>query len=166
MSSDRVLDYIRKNELIGRDNRILVAFSGGNDSLGLLYMLDELKESLGITIGACHMNHMLRGEDALDDELFCKEVADRLDIPFYSARRDVFAYSKEKGVSVEVAGRELRYAFFKEIMIKEIAPNQTSLVYNAFDKIDYRDAFAISFEKETVKKSFVTDKSAKPQRES
>ena len=119
MSSERVLDYIKRNELMGRDDRILVAFSGGNDSLGLLYMLDELKEILGITIGSCHMNHMLRGEDALADEMFCKEVAKGLDIPFYSARRDAFAYSKEKGVSVEVAGRELRYAFFKEIMIKE-----------------------------------------------
>lgn len=119
MLSEKVFDFIKRNELIEKDDRILVAFSGGADSLALLSVLDELKESLGVTIGACHLNHMLRGEDAMEDERFCRETAEKLGIPFYAKSEDARAYSKKHGVSVEVAGRELRYAFFKEIMVKE-----------------------------------------------
>lgn len=119
MLSEEVLDYIKRNELIEKDDRILIAFSGGADSLALLSILNKLKENLGITIGACHLNHMLRGDDANEDERFCRETAEKLSIPFYAKSEDTRAYSKENGVSIEVAGRELRYAFFKEIMVKE-----------------------------------------------
>ncbi|MGB4590537.1 MAG: tRNA lysidine(34) synthetase TilS [Clostridiaceae bacterium] len=119
MLSEKVLDYIKRNGLIEEDDRILIAFSGGADSLALLYILDELKDKLGITIGACHLNHMLRGEEAREDESFCREIAESLAIPFYSKSEDARAYSEANGVSIEVAGRELRYAFFKEIMVKE-----------------------------------------------
>ena len=119
MLSENVLDYIKRNELIEKDDRILVAFSGGADSLALLSVLNELKESLGITIGACHLNHMLRGEEAREDERFCRETAEKWGIPFYAKSEDAGAFSKKHGVSIEVAGRELRYAFFKEIMVKE-----------------------------------------------
>ena len=68
-------------------------------------------------LGACHVNHMLRGEDALADKAFCRETAERLSIPFYSVTIDVKTYAKEKGLSFEAAGREVRYAFFKDIMV-------------------------------------------------
>lgn len=119
MLSEEVLDYIKRNELIEKDDRILIAFSGGADSLALLSILNELKDKLGITIGACHLNHMLRGDDAKEDERFCRETAEKFSIPFFAKSEDARAYSIENGVSIEVAGRELRYAFFKEIMVKE-----------------------------------------------
>lgn len=117
MILERVKEYILFNNLIRRDERILVAFSGGADSLALLLMLHELKASLPMELGACHVNHMLRGEDALADEAFCRETAERLSIPFYSVRKDVKTYAKENGLSFEAAGREVRYAFFKDIMV-------------------------------------------------
>lgn len=117
MILERVKEYILSNNLIRRDERILVAFSGGADSLALLLMLHELKASLPMELGACHVNHMLRGEDALADEAFCRETAERLSIPFYSVTKDVKTYAKEKGLSFEAAGREVRYAFFKDIMV-------------------------------------------------
>lgn len=117
MILERVKEYILSNNLIRRGERILVAFSGGADSLALLLMLHELKASLPMELGACHVNHMLRGEDALADEAFCRETAERLSIPFYSVTKDVKTYAKEKGLSFEAAGREVRYAFFKDIMV-------------------------------------------------
>jgi len=117
MILDRVKEYIQSNNLINENEKILIAFSGGADSLALLLMLHALKEKLHIDLGACHVNHMLRGEDAKEDETFCSEVAKKLSIPFYSVKKDVSGYAKEKGMSVEVAGRELRYAFFKDIMV-------------------------------------------------
>lgn len=117
MILDRVKEYILYNNLIEENEKILIAFSGGADSLALLLMLHALKEELHIDVGACHVNHMLRGKDAEEDETFCSEIAKKLSIPFYSTKKDVSGYAKKKGMSVEAAGRELRYAFFKEIMV-------------------------------------------------
>jgi tRNA(Ile)-lysidine synthase len=117
MILDRVKEYIQSNNLIEENEKILIAFSGGTDSLALLLMLHALKEELHIDLGVCHVNHMLRGKDAEEDEIFCSEIARKLSIPFYSTKKDVRGYAKEKGMSVEVAGRELRYAFFKDIMV-------------------------------------------------
>ena len=118
MILDRVKEYIQSNNLIEENEKILIAFSGGADSLALLLMLHGLKEELQIDLGACHVNHMLRGKNAEEDETFCSEIAKKLAIPFYSIRKDVKGYAKKKGMSIEVAGRELRYAFFKDIMVK------------------------------------------------
>ena len=117
MILDRVKEYIQSNNLINENEKILIPFSGGADSLALLLMLHALREELHIELGACHVNHMLRGKDAEEDEIFCSEVARKLSIPFYSIKKDVRGYAKKKGLSVEVAGRELRYAFFKDIMV-------------------------------------------------
>jgi len=117
MILDRVKEYILNKNLINENEKILIAFSGGADSLALLLMLHALREELHIELGACHVNHMLRGKDAEEDEIFCSEVARKLSIPFYSMKKDVRGYAKKKGLSVEVAGRELRYAFFKDIMV-------------------------------------------------
>ena len=117
MILDRVREYILVNNLIEENEKVLIAFSGGTDSLALLGILQELREALHIELGACHVNHMLRGKDAEADEAFCRETAERLSIPFYSTAVDVHAHAEEKGMSFEAAGREIRYAFFKEIMV-------------------------------------------------
>jgi len=117
MLSEKVYGYIKEKNLIRENDRILVAFSGGTDSLALLMVLHELKERLKIEIGACHMNHMLRGAEADEDENFTQEFCRKLDVPFYSMKADVMAYAIEKKLSLEAAGRALRYAFFKEIMV-------------------------------------------------
>ncbi|MFH5836172.1 tRNA lysidine(34) synthetase TilS [Proteiniclasticum sp. C24MP] len=117
MILDRVREYILVNNLIEENEKVLIAFSGGTDSLALLGILQELREALHIELGACHVNHMLRGKDAEEDEAFCRETAERLSIPFYSTAVDVHAHAEEKGMSFEAAGREIRYAFFKEIMV-------------------------------------------------
>lgn len=117
MLLERVKEYIKENRLIDKNERILVAFSGGLDSLALLLLLHALRHEFNLDLGACHVNHMLRDEAADDDEAFCREVCEKLDIPFYSVRTDVAAHAREKGMSLEAAGREVRYAFFKENMV-------------------------------------------------
>ncbi len=117
MLSDKVYGFIKEKNLIRENDRILVAFSGGTDSLALLLILHELKESLKIEIGACHLNHMLRGNDADEDENFTREIARKLNIPYYSVKTDVKAYARENKLSLEAAGRERRYVFFKDVMV-------------------------------------------------
>lgn len=91
--------------------RIVVACSGGADSVALLHFLHTLKEKLGIAkLGVYHLNHGLRGEEADADEEFVANLAKSLDIPFHPDRADVAAYAAQHGISLEMAGHKIRYA--------------------------------------------------------
>ncbi|MCK4334240.1 tRNA lysidine(34) synthetase TilS [candidate division WOR-3 bacterium] len=91
--------------------RIVVACSGGADSVALLHFLHTLKEKLGIAkLGVYHLNHGLRGAEADADQAFVADLARALDIPFHADRADVAAYAAQHGISLEMAGRKIRYA--------------------------------------------------------
>jgi len=105
----RVLETIRREELIPRGSRIIAGFSGGADSVCLLSVLDGLKQLLGCSLEAVHVNHGIRGEEAERDEAFCRAFCQERNISFQSIRVDVPALVKEKGLSTEEAARILRY---------------------------------------------------------
>lgn len=119
MLKEQVIRDVEVQDLIHPGDRILVAFSGGSDSLALLSVLHELSPLLGFTLGAAHVNHGLRGASADEDEAFCRTFAQERGIPFHSKKMDIEALAEAKGWSLEMAGREARYAFFKEIMVQE-----------------------------------------------
>ena len=95
--------------------RVLVGLSGGADSIALLSVLCELSEKYGFVVSAAHINHCLRGETAERDEEFSRAAAERAGVPFYLLRADVRGRAAEKGISEELAGREIRYEFFEKI---------------------------------------------------
>lgn len=105
-------------QLLEKGQKILVAFSGGPDSVALLSILEALKEEMSLTLGACHLNHGLR-ESAKKEEAFCHGFCVERNIPFYIKRVDVAAMAKDEGLSIEAAGRLARYDFFEEILTKE-----------------------------------------------
>ncbi len=117
--NEKIKEHILSERLIKHGDRILVAFSGGTDSLALLLLLDNLKEGMDLTIGAAHVNHGLRGDQADEDEAFCRDFCQTRAIPYYSLIADVTAYAREHKVSIELAGRSKRYTFFKDIMINK-----------------------------------------------
>ena len=131
----KVIKYIKTNNLINKGDRVLVAFSGGPDSVCLLNMLNNLKEKFNISIGAAHINHMLRGEEADRDEEYVKEFCRQRSIPCYVKRVDINKYSKEKRMSSETAGRKVRYDFFEEIAQKEDY-NKIATAHNANDQAE------------------------------
>mgnify|MGYP000606340676 FL=1 len=88
--------------------------SGGADSVCLLFLLDELKEELGIRLAAFHLNHGLRGAEADRDEAYVKEICGRLGIPLAVLMKNVAEYAAARGISGEEAGRILRYEHMKE----------------------------------------------------
>lgn len=95
-------------------SRVLVAFSGGADSTALLLELVQLwREGRLQAVAAAHFHHGIRGEEAEEDLSFCRELAERLEIPFFSGRGDVPAYAKAQELSLESAARVLRYAFLE-----------------------------------------------------
>ena len=94
---------------------IIVGFSGGADSSLLLFVLTEISRMRGISIVCAHVNHMLRGEEADEDELFCRTRCNELGVELRSLRLDVGAEAKKKNLGVEECAREIRYGFFDSI---------------------------------------------------
>ena len=111
---DRVLENIRKYNLIENGDNIIIGLSGGPDSMALLYVLLDIDE-IDFNIHIAHVNHGVRGKEALEDENFVRDLAKKLKLPYYSTRVNMDEYAKEKGLSSEEAGRELRYGFFRKI---------------------------------------------------
>ena len=115
----KVLSTIRQYHMVVPGDAVLVALSGGPDSVFLLRLLHKFSQKLNITLRAVHVNHLLRGEDAEHDEAFCRDLCYALDIPLYVIRHDVKSTAKRKHISVEEAGHEVRYIHFNRIMAEE-----------------------------------------------
>ncbi len=111
-------ETIRRYEMVESGDSILVALSGGPDSVALTHALDELRGNLSIEFAVAHLNHGLRPE-ASDDEAFCRAKAVELDLPFYSGHADVGAEARRHRRSVEEQGRVSRYAFLEGIAERE-----------------------------------------------
>ena len=111
-----VLGYVRKHDLLRAGDRVGVAVSGGADSVGLLRILLELQQELGIVLSVVHLNHTLRGAESDADEAFVRELAAEHGLEFICESRDVKAYAAEKRLSLEAAAREVRYEFFREVL--------------------------------------------------
>ena len=107
----RVSTYIRQRGLLEKDKPVLVAVSGGADSVSLLDVLLRA----GYTCIAAHCNFHLRGAESDRDEAFVRELCTQLNVPLEVTHFDTHAYAKEHSVSIEVAARELRYAWFEEV---------------------------------------------------
>ena len=131
----KVLSYIKDNKLIKSGDKILVALSGGPDSMCLLNILFELKEQLNIDIAAAHLNHLIRGEDAFKDEEYVINTCNNMGIKCFMRRVDINGYAKEHKLSSEMAGRNVRYDFFDEIAEKE-GFNKVATAHNANDQAE------------------------------
>lgn len=114
-TEETVKTFIEKNSLIAYGMHVCVCLSGGVDSCVLLYILHHLRQLMAFRLSACHLNHMIRGEEAQRDEIFCKTICRTLEIPFFSKRIDVPALQSENGKSMEETARDARYAWFSEL---------------------------------------------------
>jgi len=115
MLAQRVAAIVRHEQLIDPDDHVLVAVSGGVDSSVLLFLLLALKDAFPFSLGIAHLNHGLRGEESERDEEFVRGLAERFSLPFHVRRIDAKAYAQSKGLSLQHAGRDLRYAYFTEL---------------------------------------------------
>ncbi len=94
---------------------MLVGVSGGIDSVALLFLLLTIRDGFPFSVGVAHLNHSLRGEESTRDEEFVRGLAQRFGLPFHARRIDVRSYARVEGLSLQHAGRDLRYAYFREI---------------------------------------------------
>lgn len=114
MIKEKISDTINRFSLLKDAKHITVALSGGADSMCLLHSLISLKEELGVSISAVHINHLIRGEEAKRDENFVKKVCCELGIELISAKIDVPKLAREEKLSIELAARNARYDFFEK----------------------------------------------------
>ncbi len=115
-TEQRFLKYIDEHKLIRTGEKILAALSGGPDSVFLLHLLEKFSRRLKTEVSAVHINHSLRGKDADEDELFCKELCAAKKIEFYSVKKNVRSFARRNGYSLEEAGRITRYKEFSRIL--------------------------------------------------
>ena len=109
-----IRDALRRSDLA--DTSLMVAVSGGPDSIALLHGLYTLRQSMGLTLHVAHFNHDFRGEEAEEDARFVARVAAGLGLPAVVERGDPVAYQREHGISsFEAAARELRYDFLASV---------------------------------------------------
>ena len=131
----RVLDFIRKNKLVKKGDSVVLGVSGGADSICMLNILDELRERLGISFYVLHINHMIRGEEANEDAAFVKKSCTKLKVPHRVIDVDVPALAKEHGMSVEEAGRFVRYDEFSKYAY-EVGATKIAVAHNSNDNAE------------------------------
>ena len=108
---NKVTDFIAKHQLLSHEGLHVVALSGGADSVALLRILCDL----GYHIEAAHCNFHLRGEESDRDEKFVKDLCKILNIPLHLIHFDTAEYASLHQVSIEMAARELRYGYFRQL---------------------------------------------------
>lgn len=108
----KIQRFIKLHNLLEQDKPVLAGISGGADSVALALVLKQL----GYALTAVHCNFHLRGEESDRDEQFVRDFCQQQEIPLYVKDFQTEEYAKEKKISIEMAARELRYAYFHELM--------------------------------------------------
>jgi len=109
---EQFLNHIKQHELCTLQDNVLLAVSGGVDSVVMLHLFKEA----GFHVGVAHCNFQLRGKDSDGDEEFVKQLCATLGTSFFSKKFDTENYAWENGVSTQMAARELRYAWFDSLV--------------------------------------------------
>ena len=130
----KVIDTIKKYNLIEPGDKIVLGVSGGPDSISMLNILNEIKEEFKFEIYVAHVNHLIRKE-AEDDERFVQEYCTRNNIKCFVKRIDVIKIANTKKIGTEEAGRNARYEFFEEVMEK-VGANKIAIAHNVNDKVE------------------------------
>ncbi len=125
----KIKHTIQRLSLLKKGDKVLVAVSGGPDSVCLLLALYSLGKELGVKVLCAHLNHQLRGAESNKDEAYVIKLSDKLNIPILVESRDVEVFAKKNKFSIEQAARELRYDFLlgaaKEVGANKIATGHT-----------------------------------------
>jgi tRNA(Ile)-lysidine synthase len=124
-------NFIAENQLINDGEKILLAISGGIDSM----VMASLFLHLPLSTGVAHCNFSLRGQESDLDENLVRIFSEKHKIPFFSIRFDTKSYAAKRGISIQMAARELRYDWFIQIMNKE-GFDRVAVAHNLNDKAE------------------------------
>lgn len=128
-------NFVNNNNLINKNDSVIIGISGGADSVCLLKLLERLRKQMGFTVVGVHINHNLRGEEALKDQQFVASLMEKCGFEHYEYSFDVEKIAKEKKQSIEEVARELRYNAFEEIG-KKYTNYKIAVAHNANDNAE------------------------------
>jgi len=134
-------NHIEQNFAQLKDKKLLLAVSGGIDSMVLMHLFQQLNYDIKIA----HCNFQLRGKESDADELFVKVKSEKLKVKSYFIRFDTENYSKENKLSIQLAARKLRYQWFQELLLE----NQLDYLVTAHHLDDNVETFLINFTRGT-----------------
>ncbi len=127
--------YVIEHSLINQRDAILVAVSGGVDSVVLLDLFLQIRSGFNLVLSVVHINHGLRGKQADRDEAFVRDWTRKNGLPFYSLKKDIKAYSKKEKLSIEEGGRIVRFDFFNALR-KRLYYDKIALAHHAHDQAE------------------------------
>ena len=134
MLEEKVLETIKKYNMIEKQDKIVIGVSGGPDSISLLNVLNNLREKLNIKIYVAHINHMIRKEADEETEYvrnFCKKIG----VDFFVKKIKIEEEAKKLKIGTEEAGRNIRYEFFDEVA-KKVGANKIATAHNSNDNAE------------------------------
>lgn len=134
MFETKVLDCITKYNMISNGDKIVVAVSGGPDSMSLLNVLISMKEKFNIELFVAHVNHMIRAVADSETE-YVKRFCESKNIPCFVKKVDVIKIAEQEKISTEEAGRNERYKFFDEIF-NQVGANKIAIAHNKNDNAE------------------------------
>lgn len=162
---NKVLTFCLKNNLIEKNDNIVVALSGGADSVSLFHFLLEIKNEYNLTVYAAHLNHMIRGKDADEDMKFVESLCKENDVRLFLKSVDVKELSKNRNQSEELTGRIERYKFFSYLnktLNAKVATAHTSsdnvetIIYNIARGTSLKGACGIPFKRDYLIRPLLT----------
>ena len=127
----KVSEYMQKYHMLEEGDTVIVGVSGGADSVCLLSVLSNLRETMQLSLVAGHVNHMYR-KTAKRDEKYVEDLCRKWDIPCKILRVDVSAVAEERGMSFEEAGRMVRYEFFEQLK-NDFGADKIAVAHNLED---------------------------------
>lgn len=135
-----VINFIKRHQLIGDAKKILIALSGGADSVFAFHFFNKYRNKYKVEIAAVHVNHNLRGKESLRDEKFCREICEKVGIKIFVEDVNVKSLAKKNKLSIEEAARILRYKKFNDILKK----SNSDLIITAHNSDDNTESVLLN----------------------
>ena len=132
---EKFLDFIHKHQLINPDDYILVAVSGGIDSVVLLHLLIQYRKTIPLRLEVIHINHQIRGSQADEDQNYVEQLSKQYHISSISRKINVPKFIETKGLSLEEGARFLRYRFYNWAL-KKTGADWVALGHHADDQVE------------------------------
>lgn len=132
---EKVLEYIKKHNMLEPGHKVVVAVSGGADSLALIHLLCRMRKYIPLTLYVAHVNHGLRGQAAREDARFVENMAREWGLEYFLKEAKVAELAQKWGVSEEEAGRKVRYDFFKEVL-HQVGGHKIALAHHRDDQAE------------------------------
>lgn len=161
-----IIRFINDYNLVQHGDKLLIALSGGSDSIFMLHFFYKLKSKYAISISALHINHSLRGKDADADEAFCCNFCKQLGVQFFSEKINVKKLAKQNKQTLEEAARNIRYLklneYYKKIGATKIVTahnlndNSETILFNLFRGTGLSGASGIPICRENIIRPLLT----------